>query len=86
MDDKEYVERTALIKFAMNHIPNICGDTTMKSVKRALKAAPAETDVVEVVRCVNCKHLMFSDCYGECLLRGGIVSPDDYCSRGERKG
>ena len=43
-------------------------------------------DVVEVVHCKNCKHLMFSDFYGECS-KGymGIVSPDDYCSRGERK-
>lgn len=43
-------------------------------------------DAVEVVRCKDCKYLMFSDCYGECS-RGhmGIVSPDDYCSRGERK-
>ena len=42
-------------------------------------------DVVPVVRCKDCKHLMFSDCYGECS-RGymGIVSPDDYCSYGER--
>ncbi len=44
-------------------------------------------DVVEVVRCKDCKHLMFSDMYGECG-RGclGIVSPNDYCSRGVRKG
>lgn len=44
------------------------------------------TDVAEVVHCKNCKHLMFSDFYGECS-KGyfGIVSPDDYCSRGERK-
>ena len=44
------------------------------------------SDVVEVVHCKNCKHLMFSDFYGECS-KGymGIVSPDDYCSRGERK-
>ena len=43
-------------------------------------------DVVEVVRCKDCKNLMFSDFYGECS-KGymGIVSPDDYCSRGERK-
>ena len=46
----------------------------------------ADADVVPVVRCNDCKHLMFSDCYGECS-RGymGIVSPDDYCSYGERK-
>ena len=44
-------------------------------------------DVVEVVRCRDCKHLMFSDFYMECS-RGyslGIVSPYDYCSRGERR-
>ena len=34
----------------------------------------------------DCKHLMFSDFYGECK-RGnlGIVKPDDFCSYGERK-
>lgn len=39
-----------------------------------------------VVRCKECKHLMFSDCYGECG-KGymGIVSPCDFCSHGERK-
>lgn len=39
-----------------------------------------------VVHCKDCQHLMFSDCYGECgAARMGIVSPDDFCSRGERK-
>ena len=39
-----------------------------------------------VVHCKECKHLMFSDCYGECgAARMGIVSPDDFCSYGERK-
>ena len=56
MPKKEYIERVALIKFAMDYIPNIHGDTTMKSVKRALKAAPAADDVVEVVRCKDCIH------------------------------
>lgn len=42
--------------------------------------------VEEVVYCKNCKHLMFSDFYGECT-KGymGIVQPNDYCSKGERK-
>lgn len=43
-------------------------------------------DVVEVVRCKECKNLMFSDFYGECSkAHFGIVSPNDFCSRGERK-
>ena len=43
-------------------------------------------DAVEVVRCLDCKHFMFSDFYGECG-KGymGVVRPDDFCSRGERK-
>ena len=50
-----------------------------------INAAPT-VDAVEVVRCRDCKYLMFSDCYGECS-KGylGIVRPDDFCSRGERK-
>lgn len=43
-------------------------------------------DVTEVVRCKDCKHLMFSDMYGECSQASmGIVRPDDFCSYGERK-
>ena len=38
------------------------------------------------IRCVECKHLMFSDCYGECSKAyKGIVRPDDSCGKGERK-
>ena len=49
-----------------------------------IDSVPA-VDAVQVVRCRECKHLMFSDFYGECK-RGylGIVQPDDFCSRGER--
>ena len=43
-------------------------------------------DVAEVVRCKDCKHLMFSDMYGECSqAHMGIVRPEDFCSCGERK-
>ncbi len=36
--------------------------------------------------CKNCEHLMFSDCYGECI-RGylGIVQPWDSCEHFERR-
>ena len=37
----------------------------MDDVIRSIKNAPTINDV-EVVRCSDCKHLMFSDCYGEC--------------------
>ena len=50
------------------------------------KTVKPKPDIVAVVRCKDCKYLMFSDCYGECsAARMGIVNPDDYCSYGERK-
>lgn len=43
-------------------------------------------DAAPVVRCKDCKHLIFSDCYGECGAGHlGIVRPDDFCSYGARK-
>ena len=46
-------------------------------------------DVVEVVRCQDCKYLGIKDfvygyCENPCGLHG-IVRPESYCSRGERK-
>ena len=63
------------------------GDTRL--IKRnfiALVTNAQTVDAVPVVRCRDCKYLMFSDCYGECS-KGylGIVRPDDFCSYGERK-
>ena len=37
-------------------------------------------DFVRVVRCKDCKHWDFGDCYRQELTR-----PDDFCSYGERK-
>ena len=86
-----YIERDIFINNEL--IPlvktlDLCHLKQKKGVLMAiskLKEAPA-ADVVDVVRCKDCKNLMFSDFYGECS-KGymGIVSPDDYCSRGERK-
>ena len=46
----------------------------------------AKNDVAEVVHCLDCEHLMFSDMYGECRKAHlGIVSPRDFCSRGQRE-
>ena len=60
----------------------------MRGIETALlriEAIPA-VDVVEVVRCKDCKHLMFSDCYGECGAgHYGIVRPDHFCSYGEKR-
>lgn len=40
----------------------------------------------EDVCCKDCKHLMFSGCYGECAKgHKGIVNPNDTCGNGVRK-
>ena len=86
-----YIERDIFINNEL--IPlvktlDLCHPKQKKGVLMAiskLKEAPA-ADVVEVVRCKDCKHLMFSDMYGECSqAHMGIVRPDDFCSYGERK-
>lgn len=45
-----------------------------------------QAEDMKPVRCVECRRLEITGCYGECG-RGylGIVNPCDYCSRGERK-
>ena len=53
-----------------------------ESYKEWLESLPA----VDIVRCKDCRYLTYSDMYGECgkaLL--GVVTPNDYCSHGERK-
>ena len=43
-------------------------------------------DVIKVVRCKDCKYLMFSDMYGVCSqAHTRLVRLDDFCSYGERK-
>ena len=37
------------------------------------------------VTCLNCKHLMFSDMYGECDKQLRIVNPSDTCEYAEPK-
>lgn len=76
---KRLIDANALIKEA-----NADGAYGYVDAKQIAEAPTV--DAVEVVRCLDCKYLMFSDCYGECD-KGymGVVRPDDFCSRGERK-
>lgn len=73
---------------AVYRIAKGCGASEIAVFYKALQEEVEHTktvDAVEVVRCKDCKYLMFSDMYGECenLLR--IVRPDDFCNEGERK-
>lgn len=74
---KRYIDADALLTKLPNDLPY------KASVKRVLIQAPT-ADVVEVVRCKDCVH---SSYYGKiCHYRVGTdVSPEHYCSYGERK-
>ena len=78
---EKYIKASECENYFYKHLDDLHMIAAMNSVDEMPAA-----DVTEVVRCKDCKYLMFSDFYGECgigLL--GIVSPDDYCSRGEKK-
>lgn len=56
-------------------------DYSVEELKRQVEARKRQ-----IVTCENCKYLAFSDFYGECGLGCmGIVRPDDFCSRGEKR-
>lgn len=93
----EYIERSEAIKELHNayeyEYPTASGafdefaSTIVPNVLRNIPAA----DVVEVVRCKDCKHWyspMNDDAHYCNLKHGlvGIVAEEDYCSYGERSG
>ena len=76
----EYVKRSDALQ-AVGDIHPL--DYNGQGIVERIKAIPA-ADVVEVVRCRECKHY---NAGFECLIEGyGIERPADYfCADGERK-
>ena len=91
----DYIEKQTIIKSIHSAVyPFFCGAEDVdalsadeklvlsvnKTICAAIKALPS-ADVVEVVRCKDCKY------YRECGCQRAFVypEPDDFCSRGERK-
>lgn len=72
---KEYIERGAAIEFVEQYTPHLEGETTLQCVESALQNVPA-ADVVEVVRCKDCKHWERSPTVGF-----EPISPDGSCER-----
>ena len=82
-----YIEREKVIEIAKDEYYSDFHRSMadLASLRELLEDTPT-ADVVEVVRCKDCKNLMFSNFYGECSkAHMGIVRPDDFCSYGERK-
>ena len=69
---------------------NFRKDYTVPLIKSIIDQQPT-ADVVEVVRCKDCKYLERTACFGECSLfkdrdepRGEML-PNDFCSYGKRR-
>lgn len=77
----EYIEREAVIDLITRRYenPEIC--------TQEINSIPA-ADVVPVVRCKDCKHLVAVNVNGKgistCRVSGMEVAPDEFCSRGEK--
>lgn len=87
----EYMKESELIE-AIDEYSNDMGITYgalwvgLQTAKEIIRACPS-SDVVEVVRCKDCKHYCPSafggfTCFGR---RIPSVSEDDYCNYGERR-
>lgn len=81
----EYIKR----EDAIDAVDKCRRDTfqQLNGMKGYLTAIPS-ADVVEVVRCIDCKYRKpVPHCsYGECIYASQMVDHNDYCSYGERKG
>ena len=77
----EYIEREAL----MRNLKQFAPEQLTPLIESLIQKQPAE-DVVEVVRCKNCKNyeLMKSNNYHFCNEFGGYVTEKDFCSRGTK--
>lgn len=82
----DVVSRSALEQIKWEH------DEAFDTLERHGLSLGSNVDVVEVVRCKDCKHFIpFKKnvfCKGDCSCDNGLgnfVRPDDYCSYGVRK-
>ena len=90
----EYIERKQAIAVACKgcnkEFPNEPCEPSECYIQQGLFNIAA-ADVVEVVRCKDCKHLMHSAIYKQhfCTniygLRNICISNNDFCSYGERR-
>ena len=82
----KYYNADTLLEFVKQNTPHIDGQTTMQCVERAILETPT-ADVVEVVRCKDCKYYIANYCTRDINGRTNMfyMNADDFCSYGERK-
>lgn len=85
----EYIEREAVVNSFLSHVALfVYGSKTVKAILSRINTIPA-ADVVEVVRCKDCKYWMNGYCMGVPLVGDDAsyvaTEETDYCSYGEAK-
>ena len=93
----EYIERKAFIRYVEKQEVIIKDGTSVADVmriqgnvfRRCVETAPA-ADVIEVVRCKECRFYEANSCFNrqwdlESSTEVPMVSENDFCSYGERK-
>lgn len=99
----DYIEKNSVIELIDDAIRNCkwhvaectinTDDRDLKTLREKVKAIPA-ADVVEVVRCKDCRHKQVDEIIFAlsanpetalfCKRMGGIISETFYCAAGER--
>ena len=87
---KEYIEREELLK-TLGYIA-VTDDFNGTMLKYGIDIAreiilktPPAADVVEIVRCRDCKYLYIGDGYCRCDYKLLLTNLDCFCSEGERR-
>lgn len=82
MAEKEYIERGALLQYAKEYAP------AFSAVFEIIALSVPAADVVEVVRCKDCKNkkedILTNDIMWCCRF-AEPVKPDGFCSFGKRE-
>lgn len=81
MAEKEYIERDTAIEIIDNYAKTITNDSiaVYQAIRDIVDVICPAADVVEVVRCKDCRYCSGNKCAGD------QRNPDDYCSYGKRK-
>lgn len=84
-----YIDRDTAIRTAIETCVQVAGHGITQidavNIANAFEDIPA-ADVVEVVRCKDCRFNKTTDYEGKnaCIKQSAYKNPDDFCSYGER--
>lgn len=76
-----YIKKELLLQIAKELQGKVFGSPL---IVRVIEDAPEE-DVIEVVRCGDCKHIEMTEYGGYCCANDEGVAYDGYCAFGERR-